>query len=176
VKCGLDRQQQIMGEGEQVELTEPGARDAVRSEMGESGQAETRRQHRPRLNSEQQREIGQLYIDSGMSAAEIRRSYGISEMSVYRILRRQGIRPRGRATGSKPVGYTAEAGGGRARLGPNAGAWKAWRARESRQEDAYSWPPPIHGGVPGRASRTGRRHKKTYWSSWRAWKRLLSRQ
>src|SRR5206468_12704185 len=51
---------------------------------------------RRRLSPEQQLEIAQMYAEAGASVGDIRRQFGVSEPSVYRVLDKHGVSLRGR--------------------------------------------------------------------------------
>ena len=61
---------------------------------------------RRRLTPEQQREIARLYGETKTPTTEIRERFGIAESSMYRILQKQGISPRGRR--NSPVDRVAK--------------------------------------------------------------------
>jgi transposase-like protein len=86
---------------------------------------------RHRLTPDQRREIARLYAESGISVAELRQRFGVSEPSVYRILQTQGVALRGRGA------PRATAADGAATPAPNG---------RSRKQAARN-------GAPGRRSR-----------------------
>src|SRR5215467_9855964 len=53
---------------------------------------------RRRLTPEQQREIARLYGETATPTADIRERFGIGESSLYRVLQKQGVSLRVRAT------------------------------------------------------------------------------
>lgn len=55
---------------------------------------------RRRLSEEQQVQIAHLYAQAGASVADIRRQFGVSEPSIYRVLQKKGVALRGRAAES----------------------------------------------------------------------------
>src|SRR5690242_18413444 len=83
---------------------------------------------RRRLTSEQQREIARLYGETGTPTAEIRERFGIGESSLYRVLQKQSVSLRGRATSASDgaaISSTSGAGlssRGRPRRDASAGA------------------------------------------------------
>jgi transposase-like protein len=60
----------------------------------------TRRTRRPRLSPDEKREVARLYADTSTSTSEICARLGIAESSLYRIVQRQGLPPRGRTVSS----------------------------------------------------------------------------
>jgi transposase-like protein len=64
----------------------------------------TRRSRRRRLNLDEEREIARLYAETGTSTSQICAQFGIGESSLYRVIQRQGIPPRGRSASSKAPG------------------------------------------------------------------------
>jgi transposase-like protein len=64
----------------------------------------TRRSRRRRLTLDEEREIARLYAETGTSTSQICAQFGIGESSLYRVVQRQGVPPRGRSASSKPAG------------------------------------------------------------------------
>jgi transposase-like protein len=75
------------------------------------------------MTPEQQREIARLYDDTGTPTAEIRERFGLGESTLYRVLQKQGVSLRGRATSA-----SAGAGAGK----PVTGAGPRSRGRPRR--------------------------------------------
>ena len=78
---------------------------------------------RRRLTPEQNREIARLYGETATPTPEIRERFGIGESSLYRVLQKQGVSLRGRAT---------SASGGAAAGTPTSGAGPRSRGRPRR--------------------------------------------
>jgi hypothetical protein len=55
------------------------------------------------LTPEQQREIARLHGETKTPTTEIRERFGIAESSLYRILQKQGVSPRGRTNSPSRV-------------------------------------------------------------------------
>ena len=70
----------------------------------------TARSRRPRLTTEEQREIARVYTDENASPAELRTRFGIGDSSLYRLLQKHGVTLRGR---SASVPQARKAVGGR---------------------------------------------------------------
>jgi Helix-turn-helix domain of resolvase len=71
--------------------------------------ASSGRSRRRRLGPEQQSEVARLYADASIPTSQIRERFGIGESSLYRIVQRQGIPPRGRG---RPASSQAERANG----------------------------------------------------------------
>jgi hypothetical protein len=59
---------------------------------------------RPKLTGSQQDEVVRLYSDAVISTAAIRERFGIQDATLYRLLRKRGVAPRGRGgtRGTRP--------------------------------------------------------------------------
>src|SRR4051794_15917737 len=59
---------------------------------------QTPRTRRARLTPEERRQIVELYADSQVSNADIRKRFAIADTSPYRVLEQHGVPPRRRST------------------------------------------------------------------------------
>jgi transposase-like protein len=117
------------------------AREPVEADLtARRGERATRR----RLTGDEQVQIAQQYADGGLPAADIAREFGISEVSVYRTLRTQGVALRGR-TPSASIGTR----GKRA-----AGAAPTWRVALNSTSSANRSRPADGATRTGGATRT----------------------
>jgi hypothetical protein len=91
---------------------------------------------------DQQREVAQLYAGTNTLTSEIRKPFGISEASVYRIVQRQGVPLRGRGGSPTPGQAPAPATQPRALAAtvptPPAGARRRGRAAVRRTKPSAS--------------------------------------
>jgi transposase-like protein len=87
---------------------------------------------RHRLTRDQQSEIAQQYAEGATTVADIARQFDISEVSVYRTLRNQGVSLRGRASsGSAGARGNAASGAAPRRAAARNGASTGRRSRQS---------------------------------------------
>ena len=75
------------------ETTDP---TAATSRAVADDNARRRPGRRPKLTSSQQDEVVRLYGDATVSTAAIRERFGIQDATLYRLLQRRGVSPRGR--------------------------------------------------------------------------------
>ena len=87
-----------------------------RQAAGLEGATESQRRTRRRLSMDQQREVARLYAGTTTRTSEIRKRFGISDSSLYRIVQRQGVPLRGRGGPSTRTGARTSAAQPRAAL------------------------------------------------------------
>jgi len=75
---------------------------AESASLAEVTARQTPRKRRARLTPDEQRQIVGLYADPGVSTAEIRQRFAITDTSLYRLLQKHAVPLRGRSVSRAP--------------------------------------------------------------------------